>query len=98
MHRKFRHLSFEHRKNRDLNKFIIKAINQDYNSYIGSNALLRWNRQSYDYDKNGNLVSNKKRGTKPKDLLKSFSKKGGMINNLEESSTSMAMVVNHLLK
>lgn len=98
IHRNFRHLSFEHRKNRDLNKSIIRAINQDNNSYIGSNALLRWNRQSYDYNKNGNLVFNEKRGTRPKDLPKSFSKKDGMINNLEESSTSMSMALNHLLK
>lgn len=98
INRNFSNFRFEHRKNRDLNKSMIKAINQENNSFIGNRALLKWNRQSFNYNKNGNLVFNERRGKRPKDLPKSFSKKDGMINNLEESGITMSVAVNHLLK
>lgn len=88
----------DHLKNRAMNKEIKKSIDYMNNSYMGNRAILDWNRQSYNYNKNGNLVFNEKHGARPKDLPKYFYKKDGMINNLEESSISMALAVNHLLK
>lgn len=69
----------EHRKARDLNKSIIKAINTINNSYIGNSALLKQNRQSYIYNKNDNLVFDEEtRGTRPDDIPKVFYKRNSM--------------------
>ncbi|MGL5753088.1 MAG: hypothetical protein ACRCXT_21275 [Paraclostridium sp.] len=69
----------EHIKTRALNKEIIKSVDSMNSSYIGNSSLLNWNRQSYEYNKNGNIVFNElERGTKPIDLPKAF-----YVNNKE---------------
>lgn len=73
----------EHIKNREINRTIIKAINNMNNSYIGNSALLKWNRQSYDYNENGNIVFNEKHGTRTLDLPKTYYKRSGIINVFE---------------
>lgn len=68
-----RERSQEHRKSRDLNKSIIKSINNMNNSYISNAAFLKQNRQSYKYNKNNNLVFDEDtRGTRPTDVPKTF--------------------------
>lgn len=70
---------FEHRKARDLNKSIIKAINSTNNSYISNVSFLRQNRQSYKYDRNGNLAFDEStRGTRTIDVPKKFYKKNAI--------------------
>ncbi|WP_343101983.1 hypothetical protein [Romboutsia sp. MSSM.1001216sp_RTP31141st1_G3_RTP31141_220114] len=78
-----RKYGLEHRKTRELNKSIIRVVDNINNSYIPNRPFLNWNRQSYDYNKNGNLVFNEKRGIRPKDAPKTFYKKNCMINNTE---------------
>lgn len=72
--------SFEHRKARDLNKSIIKAINTMNNSYMSNQSFLRQNRQSYNYDKKGNLEFDEvTRGTRPTDVPKKIYRKSNII-------------------
>lgn len=73
----------ENMKNREINRTIIKAINSMNNSFIGNSALLKWNRQSYDYNENGNLVFNENRGIRTNDLPKTYYKRHGIINIVE---------------
>ena len=42
------------------------------NSFISNSSLLKYNRQSYKYNKNNNLVFNEERGRKPIDLPKTY--------------------------
>lgn len=86
----------EHRKTREINKSIIKAVDTMNNSYIPNSSFINWNRQSYDYNKNGNLVFNEGRGIRPKDVPKTFYQKSGMINNLEEKINTTSMALNLL--
>lgn len=74
----------EHIKNRNINKEIVKAVDNTNNSFMSNSSFLNWNRQSYDYNKNGNIVFNEKRGSRVKDVPKTFFKKEGMIFHLEE--------------
>ena len=50
----------EHKKNRVIKKEMIRAVDNMNNSYISNSAILEWNRQSYDYNENGNIVFNEK--------------------------------------
>lgn len=86
----------EHLENRNRNKEIIKAIDNMNNSYIPNSSFLSWNRQSYDYNKNGNLVFNEDRGSRPKDVPKTFYQKSGMMNNTEEKINTTSMALNLL--
>lgn len=71
---------FEHRKARDLNKSIIKAINTMNNSYMSDKSFLRLNRQSYNYDRKGNLEFDEvTRGTRPTDVPKKIYRKSSII-------------------
>ena len=87
---------YEHRKQRSMNREIIKAIDNMNNSYIPNSSFLSWNRQSYDYNKNGNLVFNEDRGSRPKDVPKTFYQKSGMMNNTEEKINTTSMALNLL--
>ena len=91
-----REYGLEHRKTRELNKSIIKAVDNINNSYIPNSSFLSWNRQSYDYNKNGNLVFNEDRGSRPKDVPKTFYQKSGMMNNTEEKINTTSMALNLL--
>ena len=62
----------EHKKNRVIKKEMIRAVDNMNNSYISNSAILEWNRQSYDYNENGNIVFNEKHGARPLDLPKTF--------------------------
>ena len=62
----------EHKKNRVIKKEMIRAVDNMNNSYISNSAILEWNRQSYDYNENGNIVVNEKHGARPLDLPKTF--------------------------
>lgn len=86
----------EHLENKNRNREIIKAIDNMNNSYIPNSSFLSWNRQSYDYNKNGNLVFNENRGNRPKDVPKTFYQKDGAINNGEESINTISMALNLL--
>ena len=82
----------EHKKNRAIKKEMIKAVNNMNNSYIGNSAILDWNRQSYDYNENGNIVFNEKHGARPLDLPKTYYKRDSVIVNLGESDNIPNMV------
>lgn len=71
----FREYRDEHKIIRDNNKSIKKAVKTMNNSYINNTALLKFNRQSYIYNKNNNLVFDESRGSRPEDLPKTFYKK-----------------------
>lgn len=67
----FKEFRKEHIKARDLNKSIIRAINRTNNNYMSDIALMKQNRQSFRYDKNGNLeFDEENRANKPNDLPK----------------------------
>lgn len=82
----------EHKKNRAIKKEMIKAVNNMNNSYIGNSAILDWNRQSYNYNENGNIVFNEKHGARPLDLPKTYYKRNSVIVNLCESDNIPNMV------
>ncbi len=82
----------EHKKNRAIKKEMIKAVNNMNNSFIGNSAILDWNRQSYDYNENGNIVFNEKHGARPLDLPKTYYKRDSVIVNLGESGNIPNMV------
>ena len=60
------------KQNRVIKKEMIRAVDNMNNSYISNSAILEWNRQSYDYNENGNIVFNEKHGARPLDLPKTF--------------------------
>ena len=72
INRNFSYLKFEHRKARDLNRDIKRAVDNMNNSFISSSSLLKYNRQSYRYNRNGNIVFNEDRGKRPVDLPKAY--------------------------
>lgn len=72
INRNFADLKFENRKARDLNKDMRRAVDNMNNSFISNSSLLKYNRQSYRYNKNGNLVFDERRGKRPADLPKTY--------------------------
>lgn len=72
VNRNFADLKFQHRKARDLNRDIKRAVDSMNNSFISNSSLLKYNRQSYRYNKNNNLVFDEKRGRRPVDLPKAY--------------------------
>ncbi len=74
----------EHVKNRNINKSIMKSIDGMNNMYMANSSFLNWNRQSYDYNKNGNIVFNENRGARVKDVPKAFYKREGIVLQVED--------------
>ncbi len=74
INRNFSDLKFQHRKARCLNRDIKKSIDRMNNSFINNKSLLKYNRQAYNYNKNGNLVFDMKNGKKPIDIPRTFYK------------------------
>lgn len=72
INRNFSDFKFEHRKARNLNRDIKRSIDTMNNSFISNSSLLKYNRQSYRYNKNGNLVFDERIGRKPDDLPKTY--------------------------
>lgn len=68
IHRNFSHLKEVHESNKKLNKESRSVIEKRCKKFISDSALLKQNRQSYNYDKNYNLVFNEKRGAIPDGL------------------------------
>lgn len=68
--RNFRHLKEVHESNKKLNHESRILIEKRYKKFISDSALLKQNRQSYNYDKNYNLVfnENERRGAIPNGL------------------------------
>lgn len=68
--RNFSHLKEVHENNKKLNKESRSVIEKRCKKFISDSALLKQNRQSYNYDKNYNLVfnENEKRGAIPNGL------------------------------
>jgi hypothetical protein len=72
INRNFSDLKLNHTKARNLNKDIKRSIDIMNNSFMSNSSLLKYNRQSYKYNKNGNLVFDEERGKRPNDLPKNF--------------------------
>ena len=72
INRNFSGLKINHIKARNLNKDIKRCVDIINNSFMSNSSLLKYNRQSYKYNKNGNLVFDEKRGKRPNDLPKNF--------------------------
>ncbi|MEG0857401.1 MAG: hypothetical protein RSB77_03555 [Bacilli bacterium] len=66
--RNFSHLKEVHDNNKKFNHENRMLIEKTYKQFISDSALLKQNRQSYNYDKNYNLVFNEKRGAIPNGL------------------------------
>lgn len=62
----------KHEEARNLNNEIKQLVERQCKDYISDHALLKINRQSYDYDKNNDLVYNEKRGAIPGGLPKKY--------------------------
>ncbi|HBF9262905.1 TPA: hypothetical protein OUL50_002002 [Clostridioides difficile] len=52
----------------------MKLLDRHNKTYINDGSLLKYNRQSYKNDKNGNLKFDDKRGSKPYDIPKKYKK------------------------
>ena len=74
INRNFSDFKFQHRKARCLNRDIKKSIDIMNNSFISNRSLLKYNRQAYNYNKNGNLVFDIENGKKPMDIPKTYYK------------------------
>lgn len=72
INRNFDTLKLEHRKNRNISKDIKKSIDNMNKSFMSNSALLKMNRQRYNYNKNGNLVFDESVGKRPYDLPKTY--------------------------
>ncbi|MGL5652138.1 MAG: helix-turn-helix transcriptional regulator [Paraclostridium sp.] len=66
--RNFSHLKEIHNNNKKLNHESRMLIEKRCKKFISDTALLKQNRQSYNYDKDYNLVFNEKRGEIPNGL------------------------------
>ena len=76
----FKQYGHKHRKARDLNKTIKKVVSSMANSYMSNSSLLRQNRQSYKYDKKGNIEFDETtRSARPSDMPKKFYRKNCII-------------------
>ena len=72
----------EHRKSRSLNKEIKKVVASMANSYISDSAMLKQNRQSYNYDKNNNLEFDETtRSARPSGLPKKIYRRNFILEN-----------------
>lgn len=66
--RNFKHLRDIHKENRKTRQESLRILKEQEKRIISDSALLRYNRQSYNYDKDYNLVFNEKRGAIPDGL------------------------------
>lgn len=66
--RNFKHLRDIHKENRKTRQDSLRILREQEKRIISDSALLRYNRQSYNYDKDYNLVFNEKRGAIPDGL------------------------------
>lgn len=62
----------QHEKSRKENEEIKKVVSKMSKSFISDQSLLKINRQSYNYNKNYDLVFNESRGERPFDLPKRY--------------------------
>ncbi|EOE7347203.1 hypothetical protein PV669_16490 [Clostridioides difficile] len=63
-----------HKENRIIRKDTLKLLDRHNKTYINDGSLLKYNRQSYKNDRNGNLKFDKRRGSKPYDIPKVYKK------------------------
>ncbi|MCC0699478.1 hypothetical protein KGF42_08565 [Clostridioides sp. ZZV15-6383] len=64
-----------HKENRIIRKDTLKLLDRHNKTHISDSSFLKYNRQSYENDRNGNLKFNDKRGLKPYDIPKKYKKK-----------------------
>ncbi|MDV9368739.1 hypothetical protein RZ878_015055, partial [Clostridioides difficile] len=63
-----------HEENRIIRKDTLKLLDRHNKTYINDGSLLKYNRQSYENDRNGNLKFDERRGSKPYDIPKVYKK------------------------
>ncbi|HAU4845819.1 TPA: hypothetical protein KPG21_000006 [Clostridioides difficile] len=63
-----------HKENRIIRKDTLKLLDRHNKTHISDSSFLKYNRQSYENDRNGNLKFNDKRGLKPYDIPKKYKK------------------------
>ena len=61
-----------HKKNREQEKSIKRAIDNKVNSYITNQNFLKQNRQAYKYNQNMNITFDDSIGVKTDDVPKTF--------------------------
>ena len=66
--RNFKHLRDTHKENRKMRQENLMILKLQEKKFISDSALLKYNRQSYNYDKDYNLIFNEKRGAIPDGL------------------------------
>lgn len=66
--RNFQHLKETHKENRKMRQENLRILKYQEKKFISDSALLKYNRQSYNYDKDYNLIFNEKRGAIPDGL------------------------------
>ncbi|MCC0664962.1 hypothetical protein, partial [Clostridioides sp. ZZV15-6597] len=57
-----------HKENKIIRKDTLKLLDRHNKTYINDSSLLKYNRQSYENDRNGNLKFDERRGSKPYDI------------------------------
>ncbi|MCC0732117.1 MULTISPECIES: hypothetical protein [unclassified Clostridioides] len=63
-----------HKENRIIRKDSLELLDRHNKTYINDSSLLKYNRQSYKNDKNGDIKFDDKRGLKPYDIPKRYKK------------------------
>ncbi|HBF9359942.1 TPA: hypothetical protein KO307_003170, partial [Clostridioides difficile] len=63
-----------HEENRIIRRDTLKLLDRHNKTYINDGSLLKYNRQSYENDRNGNLKFDERRGSKPYDIPKVYKK------------------------
>ncbi|MGX9758862.1 terminase gpP N-terminus-related DNA-binding protein [Clostridioides difficile] len=63
-----------HKENRIIRKDTLNLLDRHNKTYINDSSLLKYNRQSYKNDKNGDIKFDDKRGLKPYDIPKRYKK------------------------
>ncbi|MDE3445471.1 hypothetical protein PV488_16135, partial [Clostridioides difficile] len=63
-----------HEENRIIRRDTLKLSDRHNKTYINDGSLLKYNRQSYKNDKNGDIKFDDKRGSKPYDIPKRYKK------------------------
>lgn len=68
INRNFSKYKLIHTENRANYKSIVGSINYMNRKFISDSSLLKWNRQSYNYNEKYDLVFDENRGAKPGDI------------------------------
>ncbi|ENY8332372.1 TPA: hypothetical protein ACKONR_000441 [Clostridioides difficile] len=63
-----------HKENRIIRRDTLKLLDRHNKTHISDSSFLKYNRQSYENDRNGNLKFDDKRGSKPYDIPKKYKK------------------------